>query len=101
MSKTIVWQYNDFIKSRKEKLVNMLISEIIFLKTKINKAQNDNEIKELKIALNKLEYLLNKLKEIGSNLLESDFDKIIMLIYGIFKDIAISLEDKVKINHIP
>ena len=101
MSKTILWQYNDFIKSRKEKLVNMLISEIIFLKTKINKAQNDNEIKELKIALNKLEYLLNKLKEIGSNLLESDFDKIIMLIYGIFKDIAISLEDKVKINHIP
>jgi hypothetical protein len=96
MNKTILWQYNDFIKSRKEKLVNMLISEIIFLKTKISKAQNDNEVKELKIALNRLEYLLRKLKETGSNLHETYFDKIIILIYGIFKNIAEKLENDIK-----
>ncbi len=96
MNKTILWQYNDFIKSRKEKLVNMLISEIIFLKTKISKAQNDNEVKELKIALNRLEYLLRKLKETGSNLPETYFDKIIILIYGIFKNIAEKLENDIK-----
>lgn len=96
MSKTILWQYNDFIKSRKEKLVNMLISEIIFLRTKIKKAQNDNEIKELKIALDKLEYLLKKLKETGFNLPEADFDKVIMLIYRIFKNVAEKLENMIQ-----
>ncbi|MFW9829805.1 MAG: hypothetical protein ACFFEY_19715 [Candidatus Thorarchaeota archaeon] len=96
MSKTILWQYNDFNKSRKEKLVNMLISEIIFLKTKIINAQNYTEIKELEIALNKLEYLLKKLKETGSNLPETYFDKIIMLIHGIFKNIAEKLEANIQ-----
>ncbi len=92
MSKAIFWQYNGFIQSRKEKLVNMLISEIIFLKTNIKKAGNRIEIKELKIALDKLEYLLNKLKKFSSDIPETDFDKIIMLIYGIFKNIAEKLE---------
>ncbi|MFW9901984.1 MAG: hypothetical protein ACFFDY_11995 [Candidatus Thorarchaeota archaeon] len=92
MSKTILGQYTDFVQSRKDKLVNMLISEIIFLKTRFKSAENKEEISYLKIALDKLDYLLNKLKENSLEIPEKDFDKITMMIYHIFKEIAIKLE---------
>lgn len=92
MSKTILWQYNKFVQSRKEKLVSMLISEIIFLKTRFKRANNRDEISYLKNGLDKLDYLLNKLKDNSSEMPEEDFDKIIMMIYHIFKDIANKLE---------
>jgi len=92
VSKTIVWQYNEFIQSRKEKLVRMLISEIIFLKTRFERANNKKEISYLKKALDKLEFLLIKLKIYSSDIPEEDFDKVIMLIYRIFKEIADNLE---------
>lgn len=92
MSKSIIWQYDEFIKSRKEKLTNMLISEIIFLKKKFKEAKNKDELDSLKTALDKLEYLLNMLKDNSSDIPEEDFDRIVMLIYQIFKDIAESLE---------
>ncbi len=92
MSKSIKWQYNDFIQSRKEKLANMLISEIIFLKKRFKEAKNKDEIEYLRIALDRLDYLLNILKNNSSDLPEEEFDKIVMLIYQIFKDIADSLK---------
>ena len=92
MSKALMWQYNEFIHSRKEKLVNMLISEIIFLKTRVKSAINKNEISYLKNALDKLDYLLNKLKNNSSDMPEEDFDRIVMLIYHVFKEIATKLE---------
>jgi len=70
----------------------MLISEIIFLKTKLKKSNDAGKINPLKYGLDKLEYLLNKLKIYGSNMPEKDFDKILMFIYQIFKDIALNLE---------
>jgi len=96
MSKAIFWQYNEFIQSRKEKLVNMLISEIIFLKTPVKRANNKDEISYLKNALDKLDYLLNKLKNNSSDMSEEDFDKIIMIIYKIFKEIADNLEGGIR-----
>ncbi len=92
MSKAIIWQYNEFIQSRKEKLVSMLISEIIFLKTRFKRVKNRDEISYLRNALDKLDYLLNKLKENSAEMPEQDFDKILMLIYHIFKNIANKLE---------
>lgn len=92
MSKAIIWQYNEFIQSRKKKLINMLISEIIFLKTRFERTKNKDEMYHLKKALDKLDYLLNKLKNNSSDIPEEDFDKIIMIIYQIFKDIADNLE---------
>jgi len=95
MSKAIIWQYNEFIQSRKEKLVKMLISEIIFLKTHFKRAKNKHEKFHLKKALDKLEYLINKLKENCSNMSEEDFDRVLMVIYRIFKDIADNLEREI------
>ncbi|MFX0164805.1 MAG: hypothetical protein ACFE9V_05740 [Candidatus Hodarchaeota archaeon] len=92
MSKASIWQYNDFIQSRKEKLTSMLISEIIFLRSKLNKGKNISEINHLQYGLDKLEYLLNKLRIYGSDMPEKDFDVILIYIYQIFKDIAMNLE---------
>ncbi len=92
MSKTILWHYDDFIQSRKDKLINMLISEIIFLKTRFKRVKNKEEILYLKTALDKLDYLLNKLKENSIEIPEKDFETITMMIYHIFKEIAIKLE---------
>ena len=93
MSKALIWHYNEFIQSRKEKLVNMLFSEIIFLKTRFERANNKDELNHLKKGLDKLEYLLNTLKKNSSDMPEEDFDKIIMLVYHIFKDIAENLSE--------
>ncbi len=95
MSKAMKWHYSEFIRSRKEKLINMLISEIIFLKTRFRRAINKNEIYYLKNALDKLDYLLNKLKDNSSDMTEEDFDKIILMIYQIFKNIAENLEGEI------
>ena len=92
MSKTILLRYNDFVQSRKEKIVNMLISEIIFLKTRFKSVKNKKEISYLEEAIDKLDYLLIKVKENSSEISERDFDKISMSIYHIFKEIAIKLE---------
>ena len=92
MSKALFWQFNEFIQSRKEKLVNMLISEITFLKTRIERAENKDKVKYLKNALDKLEYLTDKLKKYSIDMSEEDFDKVIILIYHIFKEIADNLD---------
>ncbi|MFX1378301.1 MAG: hypothetical protein ACFFA4_04340 [Promethearchaeota archaeon] len=97
MSKATIWQYKEFVQSRKEKIVNMLISEIIFLKSRFKRAQNKDELQSLKKALEKLDYLLNTLKSKSSIISEEDFDKIVMLIYQIFKDIADNLEQTIKV----
>ncbi|MFX0134498.1 MAG: hypothetical protein ACFFDN_12735 [Candidatus Hodarchaeota archaeon] len=97
MSKAIIWQYKNFIQSRKEKLVSMLLSEIIFLKTRFNRVKNKDELNHLKNALDRLEYLLNKLSEYSLDMPEEDFDKILMLIYRIFRDITDNLEQEIRV----
>jgi len=94
MSKVIKWKYNDFFSNqlRREKLVNMLLCEIIFLKTQINKYKLDDPENQIKTGLKKLEYLLNVLKNNDSELTDLDFDKIIRFIYETFKNIIENLE---------
>lgn len=91
MSKTIKCQFKDFFQSRKEKLTNMLISEIVFLKANIKKDKNTSNLHYLRDGLDKLEYLLNNLRKYSSAMLEEDFDKILIMIYHIFQNIADNL----------
>ncbi len=92
MSETLILQYNEFIQSRKVKLINVLVSEIIFLKANFNKAKNRDDSYHLKYALEKLGDLLNKLKYHSSDMQEKDFDEILIVTYHLFKDIAMNLE---------
>ena len=91
MSKVNKWQYDDFfLPKRKEKLVNMLISEIIFLKNKLK--ANDEAF--IKTALNKLESLLKNVNSYETDISENDFDKVILMIYNIFRLITEEIEEK-------
>ena len=88
MSKANNWFYQDFYESRNNKLINLLLSEIIFLKSQIKHSDNVEIQSCMELALNKLEYLLNTLKDQNHDLSNEDFDKLILLIYNIFKNIA-------------
>ena len=92
MSKVIKWQYSDLFEPRREKLVNLLLSEIIFLKTHLKKLTVNEKFRNFKIALNKLEYLLNTLKNNDTELSDKDFDKVVLIIYQIFQEIINNLE---------
>ncbi len=88
MSKVIKWQYSDFFEPRRDKLVNILLSEIIFLKSHIKKSNIGNKTQYLEIALDKLEYLLDTLKKSDIDLSDKDFDKVVMIIYHVFEEIS-------------
>ena len=88
MSKVIKWQYSDFFEPRRDKLVSILLSEIIFLKSHIKKSNISKKNQCLEIALDKLEYLLDTLKKSDIDLSDKDFDKVIMIIYHVFEEIT-------------
>ncbi len=92
MSKVIKWQYSDLFEPRREKLVNLLLSEIIFLKSRLKQLTLNEQFRNFKIALNKLEYLLNTLKNNDTELSDKDFDKVVLIIYQIFQEIINNLE---------
>ena len=92
MSETLILLYNEFIQSRKVKLITSLISEVLFLKTNFNNTKSRDDIYHLEYALEKLEDLLSKLKSYGSDMQERDFDEILMVTYHLLKDIAMNLE---------
>jgi hypothetical protein len=92
MSKIIKWQYDDFFQDRRFKLINILLSEVIFLKTHLKRSKCASEKYYIREALEKLEYLLEILKKNETCLSDADFDKIINFIYQIFQDIAKKLE---------
>jgi len=94
MSKIIKWQYYDFYQDRRMQLINLLLSEVIFLKNHYRKSNCPLEKSFIQQALEKLEYLLEILKKNENCLSDADFDKIINFIYHIFKDIALKLESK-------
>lgn len=89
MSKVLKRENYDIFQSRREKLINMLLSEIIFLK---NKSRNYKDPEFFKIALKKLEYLLNIIRDNETDLSEKNFNMIILIIYKIFQSITEDIE---------
>ena len=92
MSKILKWQYSDLFEPRREKLVNLLLSEIIFLKSHLKKLTLSEKAGSIEIALNKLDYLLNTLKNSDTELSDKDFDKVVLIIYQVFQEIVNKLE---------
>jgi hypothetical protein len=92
MSKVIKWQYPDLFEPRRDKLVNLLLSEIIFLRSHLKKHTLDKKTESIEIALNKLDFLLNTLKNNDTELSDKDFDKVVLIIYQIFQEIVKKLE---------
>jgi len=72
--------------------VNLLLSEIIFLKSHLKKLTLNKKTVSIEIALDKLDYLLNALKNNDTELSDKDFDKVVLIIYHIFQEIINKLE---------
>ncbi|MFX1314007.1 MAG: hypothetical protein ACFFHD_15555 [Promethearchaeota archaeon] len=92
MSKVTKWQYNDIFEPRREKLINMLLCEIIFLKSQLKQSKSKNQEYYLNIALNKLEFVLKILKKSEKDISDMEFDRIIKVVYEVFKEIVINIE---------
>ena len=84
MSQLEKWQFKEFFQNNREKIIQILTSEIIFLNHCLNKAEKRKEIKGIKKAKKKLEKLLNtQLKQITINMSRDDYDDIILIIFQI------------------
>ena len=99
MSKIIKWQFNDFFQDRRNKLLSLLFSEVIFLKTHYQSSKNQQVKMIIQEKIVKLEYLLEILKNNETCLSDDDFDKVICFIYQIFRNLTKkleSLQEKIK-----
>lgn len=92
MSKVIKWQYDDIFEPRREKLINMLFCEIIFLKSQLKQSKSKNQEYYLTIALDKLEFVLKVLRNCEKDISDMEFDRIIKTVYEVFKEIVINIE---------
>jgi hypothetical protein len=92
MSKVIKWQYNDLFGSRRDKLINLLLTETIFLKGRRKYLSDTCNEEYLEIAFDKLDFLLNALMNYDHDLNDNDFNKIILIIYNILREIIEKIE---------
>jgi len=92
MSKVNKMQLWDSQQTRRTKVITMLLSEIIFLRANLKKAECRNDQMAIIKALNKLEYILDTLESNESGLSDEEFDKFIILVYKIFRTIVNELE---------
>ena len=97
MSKVEKWQLSDFYQSRREKIIGLLLGEIIFLKSHIRQIHSVNQQLQFETGLEKIDYILGLLKKTEEELPEDTFDKLINLVYNILKEIVIELEKELEI----
>jgi len=96
MNKIGIWQLSDFYQSRREKIINLLLSEIIFLKNYVKQIHSESQQSQFESGLEKLDYILGLLKKTEGELPEESFDSIISLVYNILKEIVIKLEKELE-----
>jgi len=97
MSKVQKWEFSDFFVSRREKLVNLLLSEIIFLKSRVKCLSSIEQQDSFSLALEKLNYILGMIKRSEKDIDEQEFDFIINLVHNILKVIISEIEKDLKI----
>ena len=97
MSKIQKWEFFDFFSSRRDKLVNLLLSEIIFLKSRVKCLSSIEQRDLCNLALEKLNYILDSIKRSEREIDEQEFDFIINLVHNILKVIISEIEKDLKI----
>ena len=97
MSKVQKWEFSDFFVSRREKLINLLLSEIIFLKSRVKCLSSKEQQDLCNLALEKLNYIMDTIKRSEKEIDEQEFDFIINLVHNILKVIISEIEKDLKI----
>ena len=89
MSQLDKWQFREFYYNDREKIIQILTSEIIFLEHCLIKVKKRKEKKIIKKAYRKLERLLNvQLEQMHDNMSKKDYDNITSIIFQIFNKVV-------------
>jgi len=89
MSQLYKWQFKDFFQNDREKVIQCLISEIVFLNHCLNKAKKRKERKIIKKTCKKLEKLLIAQQgQLDVNLSEGDYKNVILIIIQAFNNVV-------------
>jgi hypothetical protein len=89
MSQLYKWQFKEFFNNGREKVIQLLLSEIVFLNHCLNKAKNRKEKKIIKEACETLEKLLiAQQRQFYINLSEEDYKNIILIIIQVFNKVV-------------
>jgi len=92
MSQLDKWQFREFYHSDREKVIQILTSEIIFLDHCLSKVKKRKEKKIINQAYKNLERLLNEQSEqIFVNMPEKDYENVISSIFEIFNKVITQL----------
>ena len=92
MSQLYKWQFKDFFQNNREKVIQLLISEIILLNHCLNKAKTRKERKIINKACNKLKKLLIAQQgQLDVNLSEEDYKTVILIIIQAFNKVVNNL----------
>lgn len=85
MSQVYKWQFRELFQNDRDKVIQLLISEIVFLNNCLNKVKKRKERRIIKKASKKLEKLLiTQQGQFDVNLLEQDYKNIILIIIQVF-----------------
>ena len=89
MSQLYKWQFKEFFNNGREKIIQLLLSEIVFLNHCLNKAKKRKEKKIIKEACETLEELLiAQQRQFYVNLLEEDYKNVILIIIQAFNRVV-------------
>ena len=89
MSQLYKWQFKDFFQNDREKVIQLLLSEIVFLNHCLNKAKKRKERKIIKEACETLEKLLIAQQgQLDVNLSEEDYKIVILIIIQAFNKVV-------------
>ena len=89
MSQLDKWQFREFYYNDREKIIQILTSEIIFLEHCLSKVEKRKEKKIIKKVYRKLERLLNvQLEQMHDNMSKKDYDNITSIIFQIFNKVV-------------
>ena len=89
MSQLYKWQFKEFFNNGREKVIQLLLSEIVFLNHCLNKAKKRKEKKIIKEACETLEQLLiAQQRQFYVSLLEEDYKNIILIIIQVFNKVV-------------
>lgn len=89
MSQLYKWQFKEFFNNGREKVIQLLLSEIVFLNHCLNKAKKRKEKKIIKEACETLENLLiAQQRQFYINLSEEDYKNIILIIIQVFNKVV-------------
>ena len=89
MSQFYIWQFKDFFQNDREKVIQCLISEIVFLNHCLNKAKKRKERKIIKKTCKKLgKLLIAQQGQLDVNLSEGDYKNVILIIIQAFNKVV-------------